>query len=766
MSAKALMRSFAGGELTPELYGRPDLLKYTTGFSPNTKNFIVLPHGPAANRPGFEYVIETKDSAKQSVLLPFVFSTTQTYILEFGNQYVRFHTNGATVLEADQAITSVTQASPGVFTRVAHGYANGQWLWLSDFTGMTELSGRFVIVADATADTFTATDLAGAAIDTSGYGAFAAGNAARVYEIASPYAEADLFDLHFTQSADVLTIVHPGYQQRELRRSGATSWAFSLISFTPTIGTPVAPTVLSGGPGGGTPTDHQYRTTALASDGLEESLGSTASAVASADLSISGNYVDVDPTPGGAVVTGAVRYNVYKLFNGLWGYIGQTDGSILRDDNITPDTSSTPPEANDPFVGAGNYPGAVGYFQGRRWFAGTSNKPQNLWGTRSGTESNMSYSIPTRDDDSISVRLTSRQANTIRHIVPLGDLLLLTSGGEWKIDSGGAVGAVTPTTIDYRPEDYIGASNVQPVVANAAVLYAEDSGHVLEMKYTWESQGYKPRDLSVIVPHLFENFTITSMTYTRKPYKALWAVRSDGLLIGLTYVPEQEVVGWHHHDTDGLFESVAAVREGTEDVLYAVINRTIGGRTVRYVERMHSRVFATLADAFFVDAGATYSGTPATTVTNLWHLEGETVSILADGAVQPRQVVTGGMITLENAASKVHVGLRYEGDFETLPLAIESRAPEWAALGQGKTKNVNKIYVRVYRSSGVYAGPTFDKLTLAKQRTTETYGEPPALRTGMLPIVISPVWDDDGTFCIRQSDPLPLTILGLVPEVA
>lgn len=759
MSTATLLRSFTGGELTPELYGRPDLVKFQTGFSPNSKNFIVLPHGPVANRPGFEYVIETKHSAKKSHLIPFVFSTSQTYVLEFGDQYVRFHTQGATVLEASKAIGSITQASPAVVTVTAHGYTNGDWVYFSSMSGMEELNGRYFVVANKTTNTFELTNTAGDPVDTSALGAFVNGNMARVYELATPYLEADLFDLHYTQSSDVLTIVHPSYQQRELRRLGATNWQLATLSFTPTTATPAAPTATAGGSGGGSPVTHSYLVTALAADTLEESLASNAS-TASQDLDVDGNYVDVTP----AAIAGVVRFNVYKLFNGLYGYIGQTvGGSAFRDNNVTPDVSQTPPEPNDPFVGANNYPGAVGYFQGRRWFAGTNNKTQNLWATRSGTESNMSYSVPTRDDDSIAVRLTSRQANTIRHILPLGDLLLLTSGAEWKIDSGGAVGPITPTTIDYRPEDYIGASNVQPVITSSAVLYAEDGagGHVLEMRYTWEAQGYRPVDISIMAPHLFDNFEVTAMAFCRKPWKALFATRDDGTLIGLTYVPEHEVFGWHHHDTQGKFESVTSVREGNEDVLYAIVQREINGRTVRYLERLHTRQFENLEDCFFVDAGATYNGASTDTITGLWHLEGETVSVLADGGVHPQVVVTNGTITLQNEASVVHVGLAYDSDLETLPLAMETEA-----FGQALRKNPNKIHLRVQRSSSIFVGPSFDKLTEAKQRTNESYGSPPRLVSAVVPVVIKPGWGDDGTFCVRQPNPLPLTILGLVPEIA
>ena len=381
--------------------------------------------------------------------------------------------------------------------------------------------------------------------------------------------------------------------------------------------------------------------------------------------------------------------------------------------------------------------------------------------TRSGTESNLSFSIPTRDDDAIRFRVAAREANTIRHIVPLGDLILLTGSAEWRITSVNS-DVLTPTTISVRPQSYIGANNVQPVIVNNNLLYAASrGGHVREMAYNDQAGGFVTGDLSLRAPHLFDSLTIADMAFAKAPQPIIWFVSSNGKLLGLTYVPEQQVGAWHQHDTDGNFESVAVVAEGDEDALYAVIRRTVDGNSVRYVERMASRLFVDPADAFFVDAGATYDGAPVTTISGLTWLEGKTVSILADGAVHPQRVVTAGSITLDVEASKVQVGLPYESDLQTLPMAIEV-----AGFGQGRMKNINKVWLRVYRSSGIFVGPTPNKLVEAKQRTTEPYGSPPDLKSEEIPLMLTPTWADSGQVYIRQSDPLPLTIVSLTLEVA
>ena len=416
---------------------------------------------------------------------------------------------------------------------------------------------------------------------------------------------------------------------------------------------------------------------------------------------------------------------------------------------------------DDPFVGAGNYPGAVSYYEQRRGFAGTLNQPQNFWLTRSGTESNLTYSIPQQDADAISYRVATRENNTIRHLVPLSDLILLTSSAEMRVFSTG--GALTAATTAVKPQSWIGASNVQPsIVNNNLVFAAARGGHVREFAYANESGGYLTGDMSLRAPHLFDGYEIVDMTYAKSPQPVLWFVSTSGLLLGMTYVPEQNVGAWHRHSTQGVFESVTAVAEGTEDAVYVVVQRTINGSSVRYVERFASRRFATPADAFFVDAGVTYSGAPVTTISaGLGHLEGETVSILGDGAVRPPQVVTGGSITLDQPASKLQIGLAYNSDLQTLPAAFEAQA-----FGQGRQKNVNAVWMRVNQSAGWSVGPTFDRLTEAKIRTTEPYGSPPSLRSGEVRTGVGNDWQDDGFICIRQSNPLPLTVVSMTMELA
>jgi len=721
VNVRSLQRSFGGGELSPEFFGRIDDAKYQTGLA-LCRNFIIAPHGPAANRPGTLLVRETKDSSKAACIRPFTYSNTQTMALEFGDQYVRFHTQGATLLAG-----SPPAYNGGTAYEAGDLFSSGgvNYYVKADTTGNAPPNATYYYPLPSAA-----------------------------YEIPTPYLEADIFDIHWVQSADVLTLVHPNYAPRELRRLGATSWVLAEISFASSLAPPAATSAVATVTGTGL-TNQSYVITGLGGGAADESLQSN---VVSCSNNL--NAVGAYNTVSWSALTGASRYNVYKLDNGLYGFVGQTTGVTFVDDNIAPDLSITPPENINPFVGAGNYPGAVTYFEQRRAFGGTLNQPQNMWLTKSGTESNLQYSIPTRDDDSITFKVAAREASVIRHLVPLTSLILLTSSVEFRATSANS-DALTPSTVSIKPQSYVGASDVQPVLAERLVYAAARGGHVREMIFSNEVQGFQTGDLCLRSSHLFDGYEVLDMCLAKSPQPIIWLISNTGKLLGLTYVPEQNIGAWHQHDTDGVFESCCAVAEGNEDALYVVVRREIEGQDVRFVERLASRRFSTAEDAFFVDCGLTYLGAPATVITGLDHLEGKTVSILGDASVRPPQVVTGGQVTLDQAASKVHVGLPITADLQTLPLAFEAQA-----FGQGRQKNVTQVWLRVFNSSGIFAGPSFSRLTEAKIRTTEAFGSPPSLKSGEIGLNVTGAWAENGQVCIRQQDPLPLLLVGLTLEAS
>jgi hypothetical protein len=266
---------------------------------------------------------------------------------------------------------------------------------------------------------------------------------------------------------------------------------------------------------------------------------------------------------------------------------------------------------------------------------------------------------------------------------------------------------LTPFNIDYAPEDYIGASNVAPVVTASAILYAQDrGGRVREMKFVWQQQGYRSADISIMAPHLFDTYTLSSMTYTRAPYSIVWVTRSDGTLLGLTYVQEHEVAAWHHHDTQGTFECACAHARGR------------GRRALRHHEphaqRPHGAKRGAQAHALlFTSLECVLRRLRADLQRRTRDGDLGPVAPRRHDGEHPRRRRGGAaagcgerLDHARNAASIVNIGLPFVADFETLPL----RSKAIMAAAQGMMKNLNAVWLRLISSSGVFAGPSTSKL--------------------------------------------------------
>jgi hypothetical protein len=814
MKSDPYLRSFAGGIVSPSMVGRIDDANRDAGVE-FCRNLIILPEGIATSRPGTKFVRETKYSARRSRMIPFRYSSTQTMAIEFGHTYIRFHSYGATLLTPTSGV-SAWSAVPPYSAGDLVTYGGSTWYAVSDVpankqpdlfvygSGVPIVTGTWVESAALSATppvgyTYVGTELPSsvtigqlvyisvvtytsvpeiieygegggsyiiytevATVQYIGYTGTATGSSPAdfwyemgvEYEIPNPYDETHIPDIHYVQSGDVLTLVHPQYAPRELRRLGATSWTLAEIAFGSTLTAPTISSVTAHNStltAGGDTINYSYVATNVADDQLDES-------VASAVVSVNGQLADTGAF--NTVTFGdAVRRNVYKLSGGLYGFIGQTVETTLTDDNVAPDLSRTPPEGSDPF--ATDWPGAVTYFGQRRGFGGTTLLPQSFWLTKVGTESNLDSSIPVRDDDAITVKIAAREAATIRHMVPLGDLIILTSSGEFSVSSDGPL---TPGSARRSPTTgYVGASNVQPVIVDDDLIYAAARGGRLRgMGYSFDRQRYVSVDLCVRASHLFDFRTIKDMAFTRAPTPIVWSVSSNGDLIGMTYVPSEEVRCFHTHFTDGAFESICAVAEGDEDILYAIVKRTIGGSTVRYVECFAPRFFTEPEDAFYVDCGATYDGAAATTISGLDHLIGETVAILADGAVVTSQEVSvAGEITLDTAASVVQVGLPLTRQLTTLPVAVEN-VPGY---GQAVPKNVCDASVNVLDCGAFFVGPDEDNLRVIPMRSTEAWGSPPDAHSGYEDVTLDGQWNDKGQITIISSEPTPLTLLSILKRV-
>lgn len=477
------------------------------------------------------------------------------------------------------------------------------------------------------------------------------------------------------------------------------------------------------------------------------------------------NIVTVDkqaPPEGSPVIFETNKTIPTNIKEGITYYAYNSVGSTFQ--LVATPGSATPLLLGGSVTGqaickTGYFPGAVSYFEGRRVFGGSLMLPQDVWMTASGTESDLSYSLPTVDSDRIRFRIALREAAIVLHLMPMSHLLMLTNSGEIRLTPINS-DSITPNSVSVRPQSYVGSGISSPVIVNNIVVYAAArGGHVRELGFKQDEAGYQSGNLSLRTSHLFDDYSIVQMAYQKAPLSTVWCVSSSGKLLGITYLPEEQLGAWHQHSTDGTFESIVALPEGKEDSIYLSVKR---GDT-RYIERMAQQEVTSLADTFFMDCGVAYDGAATTEIIGLEHLNGKAVDYVADGVVGSG-LVANGQLTLAKAAAKVRVGLPFTAQVVSIPIVMQTQ-PDTASAS-GREKNINKAWVRVYESGQFRMGPVLETptLTAAAQVNSRTLNS--GLLTGLEPITLTGSWSDEGQIMIQSKGANPLTVVGITFEVA
>ena len=318
-------------------------------------------------------------------------------------------------------------------------------------------------------------------------------------------------------------------------------------------------------------------------------------------------------------------YNVYKEDNGLYGFIGSLDASStpqFDDKNLAADLEDTAPKWRQPFSVAGDYPGAVGIHEQRTAWGNSDNDPLKVWLSQTSQFENMNVSSPTKPSDAVTLRIVTGQGNEVRHFRSFQErLFIFTSGLVWTLRPGGNADAITPSSKKLGEEEYLSSTNVPPLAIKKNLLMIagkENVGfEVHSLGYNLENDSYAGSDLTALARDLFVTHTIQEWAFAERPYRLLACVREDGALLIMTYLQEHRVFAWSVWKDPGgdKFKSVCSVPEGQEDALYFVMERTINGGSVKYIERLHTRVFSQIKDAFFVDSGLTLDITDPKTIT-------------------------------------------------------------------------------------------------------------------------------------------------------
>jgi len=890
MANSTIQPSFTSGEIAPSLWGRVDISRYYTGLK-TCKNFIVRQFGGVSNRPGTKYVGDSINHNVVHRLIPFQFSTEQTYALVFGDQKFRIIKDGGLVvypvghpdegniveittpfLEAD-LFDLVYSQSADVLTVSNTKYPSQQitrtdhHLWT--VAAYESTNGPFQDINIDSAKTVISSGVSGVVTITSVADIFTADMVGELFYIEQ--SASSIANIKRWEVGKAVTV-------NDIRKAGS---AYYQAVTSGTTGT-VRPSTLEGVESDGDPGVtwnylHSgfgivkitgFTSTKIVIGTVQSRLPDSIVTATSAKTITNAIGFDPDLSPATGDEYIHITCNTHGFITGdsvtIAGVAGMTSINGVRQVTvIDANTFRIDIEANAAYVSGGTatktltatatykwakaaygvaqgYPAANSYYQQRKLFGGSTNEPQKWRASKTAGYIDFGTSVPILDDDAITHEIAAREVNAIQHFVELNSLVILTTNGPWIV-KGGTNDVITPAAVSVkRQRGSSGASKVTPLVIGTQAIYVQSKGNqVRSLGYNFANDAFDGADLTMYSNHLFKGRQVIDWCYQQVPFSCVWVVLDNGVLLGLTFMPEQEVIGWHQHNTDGFYESVCSISEGNEDAVYTIVRRTIGGVTKRYIERLASRTFDTISDAIFLDSCLSYDGRQSGTITitggvswvdetctatsstavfvagdvgneihlvdslnkvyrlritaftsstvvsvlllstlavefravastwglakdvfaGLGHLEGKAVKALADGRVVTDLTVTGGSVALDYASVVVHVGLSYNCDIETLSLNVSG------SNLLDKNKNIARVKVMCDESVGLMAGPDASHLDLYKQRSLENYDQAIQPETAIADILITSTWGTGGNVFIRQSNPLPLTVLAIMPEV-
>lgn len=821
--------NFAGGEISPQFYARTDLPRYNSSLR-KLRNWIPTIPGAAVNRPGLQFLGNTNSGLPR--LLPFLYLSDQdrAYVIEIGS-----------------------------------GFTNYFRVWYN-----------------------------GTVININGTGTPTVDNTA-------PYTStAEVMQIKYAQVGNLLILAHPNHPVYVITRTSHNVWSIGNYSLSRTETLACSSIGIGGGwaPGGTEPTI-RYAVTSVDENGNESLPVTFDSALRpSPGTGTDGTGFYTNPPNANTWVrfawTPTVAHKLYNVYVGnsgsnVLGFFASTNDTKLLIYNTDFYTSGRINYARNPptgetaslFNSSNNYPGVVGYFEQRLVFARTNNNPKTLWASKIGKPYDFDRQVGQPANDPIYATLASQYFDEIKSLVPRRKMFAFTAANEYTI--GGGSGALSPTNIEAVPQLSEGSNAIDPLVVGRFMLHVMQRGNtVSSVGFTDEGIEVSGNNLTLLIRHLLDGYTIVDWTFARTPYEIVWIVRSDGKFLSLTYNHEQEIWGWALHNTDqatgapGNVKAICAIPEGTEDVIYMTVERyhtqgtdsnpitpdyTVATLLGAYsIERLSTRRLTDNVSFNFLDSASFYDGqntdptkyieltgltgltpgstgtclassaifaatnvgdeiyfnytgytaevfghsyyvgstrmvitgyTNATTVAiqlitdlsstyyvtslpnpttsdyalavdtfgSLNRLTGNTVMALADGKVLGPFVVNVNVpiqLTLPNPAVKVWIGLPITADLELLDLAPPPKQ---------KVKNVNKIALEVVETRGLFVGENSSLLQGWPQRTEDDNFDPEALYTGMVEIGTESTWNKEGRVLIRQSDPLPATVISVIREV-
>jgi len=685
MPVYASLNSFNAGELSPKMLGRIDVSQYSKGCR-TLRNFLVTPYGAAERRPGTKYICNAKYSNKKIRLIRFVFSSTVSYVCEFGDHYIRFIKDGSPVIynnavleilspygQNDLAQIQFVQ-SADVMTLVHPNYPPYELKRTAvNYFTMTEKSYLYPPMLDPNLNdsiliTPSATSGSGITL-TSTANIFTSGNVGGYFQL-----------IHTRKNNEI---------SKDFKADGTAGnlAVFGYWTFT-THGTWTGTLTIQRSFDNGS-TWYDYRTYSSANDsnvstsGEEEEEGvryrlkmddyaqsSTGTLKLCRCLFVNADFV----------TTGVVKITAYTDAQHVSGTVIRKLGS----------TDATHEWNEGAWSSRRGFPRTIAFYEERMMFGGTSYRPQTVWGSKTNAWNN--FLLGDKDDAGLDYTLAGDTVNTITWMCQHTALVIGTEDSEWTLSASDANSALTPSNFRARRQSVYGSSGIAALMVGDVILFVQRGGRkVREFVYAWEKDGYTSPDMTILADHITKS-GIVETALQQLPDSILWCVLGDGSAAALTYERDQEVIGWHKHITDGNILSCCVIPNGDEDQVYFAVERNGN----RMIEVMSSRQTSSVQDSFFVDSGKVFTGSNMSVLSGLNHLNGKTVKILADGAVQRDKVVTNGSVTLDFPANKAAVGLPFESLLSPMPIELELQNGQSVL----RKKSVSELRLRVYNSVG------------------------------------------------------------------
>lgn len=586
--ASELRTNFTAGELSKLVNARTDFGRYYNG-SETLENFVVLPQGPIFRRKGFKFISEVKDSTKEVNLLEFEFSDSASYVIELGDQYMRFFKDRGKVLDNATTITGATQANPVVITDTGHPYSNGDKIIIQDVVGMTELNGGEYTIANKTANSY---QLLG--VDGTGFTAYSSGGtSSRIHEIETPYTEAQLSDVRYIQDSDVMYLFHPAHPIQKLIRTAVNAFTISEV------------TLLKG----------PFIDENIVSTDLVTITAGSWAAGDSGTLTASGGHTPFTTDHIGGLWK--VRSGTDIAFLKITGFTSTTIVSVEFQEAIPASLQASAKFtwSEGEFSDARAYPSIGVLHEQRLVLAGTSFNPQKVFFSQSNADYE-NFEAGTEDDDAFNIKIAAVKGDPIRWLFSDDVLFIGTSSGIFRATNSANGSIITPSDIDVKRQISYGCSKIPPQLVGSSPVYFQKSNiKARGIGFDLQRDKYSATDLNIDSDHITKS-GIKQTSYQQDPISNLWCVRNDGELALFTSEQDQEIFAWSRFKTQGNFESVAIVNTTDDtDEIYIVVKRTINGTVKRFIEVQTPNFLVSNIERVFVDSFLTYDGTQTATLT-------------------------------------------------------------------------------------------------------------------------------------------------------